>query len=318
VRASPTSDREARRPRVAVVGGYGMGLTFLADRVPLAGETVVGRSFQASHGGKASNQAIAAARLGAEVALLTAVGDDAYGRAARELWVEEGVDASAVRTVNAATMVGAVLVEANGENRILIVPGALEHLEVNDAEDFEPLIAAADVILVSLEIPLGVATRVCQLGRAHGRPVILNPAPAMALPAALLVTIDYLVPNRLESARIAGLPEDAEPADLLAALLALTPATVVMTLGRDGALMGRRRSDPLHIPTPATAVVDTTGAGDAFSGALAVALAEGVGVETATRFAVLAGSSAVTVAEAVPSLPRRRDLGDPTRARRLR
>ena len=304
-----------RRPRVATVGGYGVGLTFLTERMPVAGETVVGRSFRTSHGGKASNQAIAAARLGADVALLTAVGGDPYGHAARELWAAEGVDAAAVRTVDAATMVGAVIVEVTGENRILIVPGALERLEVADVARFEPWIADADVLLVSLEIPMAVAGHACALGRAHARTVVLNAAPATEMPASLLQLVDCLVPNRQEAARITGLDGDAEPSDLLAALTAMTSATVVLTLGHDGALVGRRGTTPLRIPAPRPTVVDTTGAGDAFSAALAVALARGAAPAAAAAYGVLAGSHAVTVAEAVPSFPHRADIGDPVPGR---
>ena len=299
------------RPRVAVVGGYGVGLTFQAERLPVAGETVVGRSFRISHGGKASNQAIAAARLGADVALLSAIGDDAYGHAARRLWAEEGVDATAVRATDASTMVGVVIVEASGENRILIVPGALEELEVGDVDRFEPWIAAADVLLVSLEIPTAVAEHASALGRAHARTVVLNAAPATELPASLLEVVDCLVPNRQEAARITGLGGDARPSDLIAALSAMTSATIVLTLGPDGALVGRRGARPERIPAPKPTVVDTTGAGDAFSAAFAVALARGAAPADAAAYGVLAGSHAVTVAEAVPSFPRRADIGDP-------
>jgi ribokinase len=301
----------SRQPRVALVGGYGVGLTFVAERLPVAGETVVGRSFRTSHGGKASNQAIAAARLGATASLLTAVGDDAYGRAARDLWAGEGVDAAAVRTLEGPTMVGAIIVEASGENRILLVLGALERLEVADVDRFEATIAAADVLLVSLEVPLAVAERACALGRAHARTVVLNPAPASAGAATLLPTVDYLVPNRSEAAAITGLDAASAPSGLLAALLALTPAHVVLTLGAAGALIGGRGDTVLHLPAPAATVADTTGAGDAFNGAFAVALAEGASLEAAARYGVRAGSHAVTIPEAVPSLPHRSEIGHP-------
>ena len=300
-----------RRPRIATVGGYGVGLTFLTERMPVAGETVVGRSFRTSHGGKASNQAIAAARLGAVVALLTAVGDDAYGRAARELWVAESVDATAVRATDAPTMVGAVLVEASGENRILIVPGALDELEVDDVDRFEPSIAAADVLLVSLEIPHPVAERACALGRSLGRTVVLNPAPAAGLSSTLLGTVDCLVPNRQEAAHLTGLARDAAAERMLHGLTDLTPGVVVLTLGQDGALVGRREVPPTHLPAPVRTVVETTGAGDAFNGAFAVALALGADPVDAAAYGVLAGSHAVMSADAVPSFPRRSDIGLP-------
>lgn len=296
---------------MAVVGGYGIGLTVHSDRLPDPGETLIGRGFRSSHGGKGSNQAVAAARLGATASLLSAVGDDDWGRAARDLWAAEGVDATAVRTAPASTMAGIVLVEAGGENRILIALGALEHLTGEDVRGFEPAIAAADVLLVSLEVPLDVAARACVFGRAHDKVVILNPAPATNLPTSLMQTIDVLVPNRPEAARLAGLPADAPPARLLQALMAQTPAAVVLTLGAEGVLLGRPGRPDLHVPATAVSVVDTTGAGDAFCGALAVALAEGADLEAAVRLAVRAGSHAVTIEEAVPALPWRADLGLP-------
>jgi ribokinase len=145
--------------------------------------------------------------------------------------------------------------------------------------------------------------------------VVLNAAPATDLPASLLGTVDCLVPNRQEAARITGLGVVAEPFDLLAALTAMTSATVVLTLGHDGALVGRRETTPLRIPAPRPTVVDTTGAGDAFSAAFAVALARGAAPAAAAAYGVLAGSHAVTVAEAVPSFPHRADIGDPVLGR---
>ena len=159
------------RPRVAVVGGYGVGLTFVTDRHPEAGETVFARSFSTSHGGKGSNQAIAASRLGAHTALLTAVGDDAFGQVASEFWRSEGVDASAVKAASGATMAGAIIVDAGGENRIIVASGVLDLLEAADVDRFEPWIAAADVVLVSLENPLdgGRARLRTRAGRSPAR-----------------------------------------------------------------------------------------------------------------------------------------------------
>ena len=298
-------------PRVAVVGGYGVGLTFVTDRHPDAGETVFARSFSTGHGGKGSNQAIAASRLGASVALLTAVGDDDFGQAASALWRSEGVDASAVRAVPGRTMAGAIIVDGGGENRIIIASGVLDRLEVADVDRFEPWIAAADVVLVSLEIPLPVAERACAFGKTHARTVILNPAPAATIPASMLQSVDYLVPNRLEAAWLTGSDPSAEPAALVASLVTMTDRTVVLTLGAAGVLIGGPGASLIHIPARTTSVVDTTGAGDAFNGAFAVAIAEGAGSEAAARFGALAGSHAVSIAEVIPSLPWRRDIGDP-------
>ena len=165
-------------PRVAVVGSYGVGLTFGMERAPERGETLIGTLFRTDDGGKGSNQAVGAARLGAEVALLTAVGQDHFGDAAFELWEREGVDASAVLRSREPTMTAAILVEASGDNRIVIVPGALATLTPAHVDSFAEQIAAADVLLVQLEIPVETALHALEVGRVAGVRTILNPAPA--------------------------------------------------------------------------------------------------------------------------------------------
>ena len=305
----------ANPPKVAVVGSYGVGLTMRLPRVPVAGETLPGGEFASGHGGKGSNQAVGAARLGADVALLTAVGDDAMGHGARQLWAEEGVDAAAVITVDqAATMVGMILVEPTGENRIVIANGALDHLGPEHVAAFEPQLADADIAIVSLEIP--VATAVAALGTAHasGTPTLLNPAPAQAIPPEAWRYIDVLTPNRSEAAILLGhAPDSDESAEELARQLRDKGVdTVVVTLGGDGCLIhdaAGSRTVPAVAPR---ALIDTTGAGDSFTAALAVALAEGESIDAAVQFATRAGAHTVAVAEVIPALPRRSDLEDAT------
>jgi ribokinase len=269
--------------RVAVVGSYGVGLTVELDRVPEAGETVVGRSFRTDHGGKGSNQAIGAARLGADVDFLTAVGDDAFGRAAIALWQEEGVAAEAI-VAPAATMTAPILVEPSGENRIVIVPGALSCLTPEHVDSFSDRIAAADVCVVQLEIPVWTALYALDVAGAAGVKTILNPAPAPAEPIA--ARCDYLTPNETEAAAVGDID-----------------AIVVLTLGDEGAeLRGER------IPAFPAGVVDTTGAGDAFTAAFAVALAEGLDEREAVRWGCAAGAHMVEHAGVVPGLPTRREL----------
>ena len=269
--------------KVAVVGSYGVGLTVELDRVPEAGETVVGRTFRTDHGGKGSNQAVGAARLGAEVDLLTAVGDDAFGHAALELWREEGVRAEAV-VAPAATMCAPILVEPSGENRIVIVPGALEHLGPAHVDAFSGRIAAADVCVVQLEIPVWTALYALRVARAAGVRTILNPAPAP--PEPIEATCDYVTPNETEVAAVGGVD-----------------ATLVLTLGAQGARLGGEL-----VPAFAAEVVDTTGAGDAFTAAFAVALAEGLPDLEAVRWGCAAGAHMVEHAGVVPGLPTRAEL----------
>ncbi|NJQ06055.1 ribokinase [Streptomyces lonarensis] len=291
--------------RIAVVGSYGAGLTMRVPRSPAAGETVSGGEFAEGPGGKGSNQAIGAARLGARVSLLTAVGDDAYGRAARALWDEEGVDATHVVTADAATMVGFILVEPDGENRIAIAPGALELLTPAHVEPFRAAIADADVLVVSMEIPADVVLAALRTARECGTRTLLNPAPAQPLADEVWPLVDVITPNQTEAPVLLGLAEDAAPSDgdLVARLRERTGGTAVLTRGGHGALVddgcGVREVPAL----PVERVVDTTGAGDAFTAALAVALAGGDDTTTAVARAAAAGAHAVTVAGVIPALP---------------
>ncbi|WP_428965633.1 ribokinase [Micromonospora fluostatini] len=291
--------------KIAVVGSYGAGLTMRVPRVPVAGETLSGGQFASGHGGKGSNQAVAAARLGAEVSFLTAVGADQFGAAARDLWAAEGVDATGVRTTEAATMVGVILVESDGENRIVIAPGALDTLTPADVEGFADRIAEADLTVVCLEIPLPVALAALRVAHERGVPTLLNPAPAVPLPDEAWQWIDVLTPNASEARVLAGLdPDDPTTGDDLIDLLRTRYAgTVVLTQGAEGALVDAAGRRSRVAPVPVPRVVDTTGAGDAFTGALAVALARGDDLTEAVRYAAAAGAHAVGVAEVIPALP---------------
>jgi ribokinase len=269
--------------RVAVVGSYGVGLTVELARMPEAGETVVGRSFRLDHGGKGSNQAIGAARLGARVDFLTAIGDDPFGHGAIALWQQEGVEARPIVT-DAPTMTAPILVEPTGENRIVVVPGALDRLAPEHVDAFGDRIAAADVCVVQLEIPVWTALYALEVAAAAGVRTILNPAPAPAEPIA--PRCDYVTPNETEAAAV----RDGD-------------ATLVLTLGDEGAeLRGER------IPAFSAAVVDTTGAGDAFTAAFAVALAEGRDEREAVRWGCAAGAHMVEHPGVVPGLPTRDEL----------
>jgi ribokinase len=269
--------------RVAIVGSYGVGLTVELDRVPEAGETVIGRTFRRDHGGKGSNQAVGCARLGAEVEFLTAIGDDAFGHDALALWEEEGVRAEAV-IATAATMVAPIFVERSGENRIVVVPGALEQLSRDHVDAFAKRIAAADVCVVQLEIPLDTALYALEVARRAGVRTILNPAPAPASPIS--PDVDYVTPNETEAAAVSG-----------------ATGTRVLTLGEMGAQLGSER-----VPAFPAAVVDTTGAGDAFTAAFAVALGEGRPDLDAVRWGCAAGAHMVEHPGVVPGLPTRAEL----------
>jgi ribokinase len=270
--------------RIAVVGSYGVGQTFVVDRAPERGETVIGTHFRHDHGGKGSNQAVGAARLGAEVSLLTAVGEDDFAEGAFALWEEEGVDASAVLRAKHPTMTAAILVEQTGDNRIVVVPGALATLKPSHVEGFADTIAAADVLLVQLEIPVETALRALEIGTEAGVRTILNPAPAP--PGPIAPRADYVVPNESEAPSVAG-----------------AAGTLVLTLGEQGA-----RLADATVPAFPARVVDTTGAGDAFCAAFAVALAEGAAELEAVRWGCAAGAHMVEHKGVVPGLPTRSEL----------
>ncbi|HKI90872.1 MAG TPA: ribokinase [Gaiellaceae bacterium] len=269
--------------RVAIVGSYGVGLTVQLDRMPEAGETVVGRSFRTDHGGKGSNQAVGAARLGAEVDFLTAIGDDVFGHEAIALWQASGVRAETV-IAPAATMTAPIFVEPSGQNRIVVVPGALAQLTRAHVDAFTDRIAAADICVVQLEIPVETALYALEVARAASVRTILNPAPAPPEPIAPVV--DYLTPNETEAPAVAQ-----------------AQGTLVLTLGEQGARLG----DELVPAFPATPV-DTTGAGDAFTAAFAVALAEGRPDREAVRWGCAAGAHMVEHDGVVPGLPTRAEL----------
>jgi ribokinase len=299
--------------RIAVAGGYGVGLTMQVPRFPLPGETVGDGVLTSGHGGKGSNQAVGAARLGAEVALLTAIGSDAAGADAVEMWAKEGIDAQGVLRAPGSTMTGFILLNAAGENSIAIAPGALDALRTEDADAFRPQIAGADVVLVSLEIPLPVALRVLQIATEEGVPTVLNPAPApRPLSESEWRAVTYLTPNRSEAQALLG-GADLPPSELASELAGVAGCTVIMTVGGEGAIVTSSTGSVLVEPVPAAAVVDTTGAGDAFNAALAVALAGGCDPVAAAAWAARAGSHAVGFAGVLPGLPTRGDIGEPPR-----
>ncbi|MGA5699934.1 ribokinase [Peterkaempfera bronchialis] len=277
---------------------------------PAAGETVSGGVFDPGPGGKGSNQAIGAARLGAEVSLLTAVGDDDFGRAARTLWREEGVGAEFVVTTRTPTMVGFILVEPSGENRIAIAPGALDELDAAAVETFRAEIASADVLVVSMEIPEEAVVAAVRAGRQAGTRTLLNPAPARPLPDDLWPLIDVITPNQTEAPVLLGLEDGHGLGDeeLVRALQERTGGAAVLTRGGEGALVAQPTGVTAVPPHPAGTVVDTTGAGDSFTAALAVALAEGRDLDQAVGFAAAAGAHTVTIAGVVPALPTRDQL----------
>lgn len=286
---------------VVVVGSINVDLVVHAERLPRPGETVQGGRFEQHFGGKGANQAVAAARAGARVAMIGAVGNDANGAASLAALAAEGVDVARVRSTSAPTGVALVAVNARGENQILLASGANDTLTPADAR-WE---GGLSVVLSSFEIPPAVATAAMQMARARGGVGILTPAPAHALSAELLAEGPILVPNEHELVVAIG---NDDPAAALNELTQRSTGPVIVTQGPAGALLAhgerRQRFDGLRAPS----VVDMTGAGDAFVGALAAWLASGHTLEHAIRAGNAAGALSVSAAGARAALPRREEI----------
>jgi ribokinase len=296
--------------RVLVVGSANVDFTVAVPRLPAPGETVSEGTLLVNHGGKGANQAVAARRLGAEVRLIACVGDDASGHAIREALAAEGIGVDGVSTMStAATGTALITVDPGGRNQIAVAPGANRVLTPDHLAARHGDFAWAQVVVVSLEIPLATAIAALQEARGHGAITILNPAPVPPAGVDFWSIVDLATPNEGEAARLSG----AEIADDAGALTAATvlrhrgAKSVVVTLG-DRGVLALTADGVVRAPAFPVAVVDTTAAGDAFNAGLAVASAEGAPLEVTLRFACATGALACTRRGAQPSLPPRREV----------
>ncbi|MEW9625110.1 ribokinase [Rhodanobacter geophilus] len=299
--------------RIVVVGSINMDLVTLAPRFPGPGETLLGHRFLTAHGGKGANQAVAAARLGAAVAMVGALGRDAFGDQLHQGLAKEGIDLAHVARLDDVGSGSASITVAEGENQIIVVPAANARVTPAQVGAARETIAHADAVLVQLEIPLDAVEAALHLGRRLGVPVILNPAPAQQLPREWLPLASYLIPNQHELATALG--EDAQTD--FRELMRRAPCPVVLTRGGDGAwYRDDAHPEPRHQPGFAVEVMDTTGAGDTFNGALAVFLGEGL--PQAVGKACAAAALSVTRLGAQAGMPRQTELdaflADPSRA----
>ncbi len=290
---------------ITVVGSLNMDLIVRAPHLPAPGETVLGDRFYTAPGGKGANQAVATARLGASVTMVGRVGRDTFGEELRATLTRDGVDVRFVRVDDEqASGVALIALDANGQNNIIVASGANMHVKPADVEAADEWIRRSQILLLQLEIPLEANLRAVELARAAGVPVVLNPAPARALPRELLSQVDYLIPNESEASLLSGVHvHDLDSARQAAQALRQREAgTVIVTLGEKGALLVHADS-ARHAPGFAVDVVDTTAAGDAFIAGFAVAMTQGKSLEDAVRFANAAGALATTRLGAQPSLP---------------
>lgn len=283
---------------IVVLGSANMDLVVRQPRLPNPGETMFGSSFDTVPGGKGLNQAIAAARVGGEVAFLGAVGGDAFGATLRATLEADGVDVSAVALVERPTGTAHISVLDGGENAIVVVPDA-NGVDLPLDERQQAAIRAARYLVVQFERPLGLVTAAVAFARANGVTTVVTPAPVLALPDDFLDDVDILVPNAAEACALAGLDDEADAARVLSRRV----GTVVVTRGSRGALVARGGELVAEVAAHPVTPVDTTGAGDTFTGVLVARLAAGDTEPDALRAASVAAALATTRAGASPSMP---------------
>jgi ribokinase len=290
---------------VVVLGSANVDVVLAVERIPAPGETVLATEHARHPGGKGLNQAIAAARAGAETAFLGAVGNDDGGELLAATMADAGLDVGLLRKADDPTGTALITVDAQGENAIVVAPGANATM-IRLSADEAAAIERAAVLVMQLEVPVSIVVQAARVARKAGARVILNAAPARPLDAALLETVDVLVVNQHE-ARLVAAAADGAPLDAVRSGLAQRVPVVVVTLGERGARwFGAEGTGSM--PAPRAQVVDTTGAGDAFTGVLAAGLADGLPWPDAVRRGVVAGSITVESPGAVPSIPTRSQI----------
>jgi ribokinase len=294
-------------PRIAVVGSAVTDLTTFTDVFPRPGETLFGKGFDLGFGGKGANQAVAARLCGAHVMMVAKVGDDLFGQATINNFASFGIDTTHVHIVEGApTGVAPIFVEPNGQNRIIVVKGANDRLTPADVDAAAPDLERVDAIILQFEIPLETIYHTIRFARAHAIRCIVNPAPAVPVNLAELAGADYFIPNETEAELLTGVPArtEEEAAACAAVLLAKGFRRVVITLGERGSLLADAAGHTRVAPFPVKAL-DTTGAGDAFIGSLAVFLGEGVSEPAALARANLYAALSTTQIGTQKSFPRR-------------
>lgn len=303
-------DEDMDKKKIAVIGSYAVGMTIAGDHFPIPGETVPGHDFVMCHGGKGSNQAVAAARMGAQVVYGTCIGNDSFGDGAMKLFEEEGMDATAVRRSEKglSTGVGLVLVNREGENEIVIDFAANKEFSPADVDRMLPVLKDCELLLMQLESSMETVEYAAEKCKEIGLPFVLNPAPYAPLSDALLANCTYITPNQTEARLILGLASDdpTEDAEIARKLADKGVKNVVMTLGGDGCYIKTADLDR-QVPGFSVQVVDTTGAGDTFTGAFCVAIAEGKDIMEAVQLGNAAAGLAVTKYGVIESIPYREE-----------
>jgi ribokinase len=291
--------------KVLIVGSLNMDLDVFVPRLPQTGETILGGTFATIPGGKGANQAVAAARMGAAVAMIGRLGDDDYGRTLRQVAAQDGIEMRYLQTdPKEPTGIALITVDEEGRNTIVVVPGANRTLSARHIQAAEEAFSTADVLVAQLEIQLETVTEAVRLATGRGIPVVLNPAPARSLPTELLSKVNFLIPNEGEALHLA----EADSLDIaIQKLLRLGVRNLIITLGEQGVLLATPEGR-VRFPAHQVEAIDTVAAGDAFVGAFAAGIAEGIGIEDAIKLGNAAAAVSVTRRGAQPSLPHRLDV----------
>jgi ribokinase len=300
---------------IVVIGSINMDLVLRVPRMPLPGETLTGGAFRTIPGGKGANQAVACARLSGkvagaqQVAMIGCVGDDAFGATLRAALVGDGIIDSHISTLpGVASGIASILVDDNGQNSIVIAGGANDLLSPAHIDAAKELIEQADIVVLQLETPMATVVHAIKLARSLGKTVVLNPAPAASLPEGVLELVDYLIPNEIEAAMLAGVsPEGADAQALAAALQKLGSDNVIITLGSKGVHAALYGGD-YTFPAEAVQAVDTTAAGDTFIGGFVAGLASGMDEAESIQQGQRAAAWSVTKPGAQTSIPHLHEL----------
>jgi ribokinase len=309
----PGEAKRAMRKPIVVVGSINLDLVATADHVPLPGETLTGKSFNTFHGGKGANQAVGVGRLGYPVSMVGKVGDDAFGPELKASLRKANVEVKAVKTVRGSSGVALINIGSDGQNNIVVVPGANGKLLPKDITAHTGLLRKAGMILAQLEIPLITLETLAVLAHRHKIPLMLDPAPARELPGGVLQTVTWITPNESEARILCGLaPNEAVTAETAARcaelLLARGPKNAVIKMGSQGAYIAAADGTREMVPAFAVKAVDSTAAGDAFNAGFAVSLMRGKAPRDAARYASAVAAISVTRLGAQPSMPSARDV----------
>lgn len=292
--------------KIIIIGSSNTDLVVQSERLPKAGETIIGTNFFQNQGGKGANQAVAAAKLGGEVTFVANVGNDDFGHNAIQSYKAVNIDTSFIQQVDKPTGMAMINVDANAENCIVVVPGANNTLTNEDVTKVENLLTSSSILLVQLEVPIEVVEYAILQGKKRGATVILNPAPAHILSEKALSNVDIITPNETELELLTSMKTETE-SEMKAAVAQLHQkgiATVIVTLGAKGCFLSTENKKEF-LSAPKVKAIDTTGAGDVFNGALAAHMANNNSIESSIHFALKAASNSVTKAgaqEAIPSL----------------